>query len=433
MVEAMGIHSPHDEDHPRGAGFKRLTPVNEAHRILLRNVSTRIGEERVSVNDGLGRILAEDIVSPLDVPPFNRAAMDGLAVRAEDTYGASPSAPIMLRSVGNLVIAEIPRIKVGKNEGAMVVTGGRLPDGANAVVMVEYTKQLGDGTVEISTSTRPGENVSHLGEDVSKGTIILRKGTRILPQDMGMLTGLGIREITVKSKPRVAVVSSGNELSEDPVPGKTADVNRPMLLAAVRDLGCEPIDLGIVHDDYEAIRVRLSAALKSADIVLVTAGTSVGPGDIVPKVIDSLGPPGILVHGVAIRPSMPTGLGVADGKAVISLPGYPVSAYIAFIEFVPPLVAHLLGSKLQPPPTVKAKLTRRVAGVLGSRTYVRVTVAGDETGLIAEPIRTSGAGILSSLVQANGFIIVPENVEGYEEGELVDVELFRPWEITGDE
>ena len=398
----------------------------------MRNVSTRVGEERVSVNEGLGRILAEDIVSAVDMPPFDRAAMDGFAVRAEDTYGASPSAPIMLRSVGDLIIGDVPSVKVGKNESASVVTGARLPDGANAVVMVEYTKQLGGGTIEISTSTRPGENVSHVGEDVSKGTVILRKGTRILPQDMGMLCGLGIREITVMSKPRVAVVSTGNELSEYPVPaGKIADVNRPMLVAAARNLGCEPIDLGIVRDDYEAIRARLIAALKSADIVLVTAGTSVGPGDIVPKVIDSLGPPGILVHGVAIRPSMPTGLGVANGKAIISLPGYPVSAYIAFIEFVPPLIAHLLGSKLLPPPTVKARLARRVSGVLGSRTYVRVRVGGDKAGLIAEPIRTSGAGILSSLVRANGFIIVQENVEGYEEGELVDVELFRPWETTG--
>jgi len=398
----------------------------------LRNVSTELGEEKVPVNEGLYRILAEDIVSAVDIPPFNRAAMDGFAVRAEDTYGASPSAPIILRSLGDLSIAEVPRFKVGKNESVSLVTGARLPDGADSVVMVEYTKQLGDGTVEISTSTRPGENVSHLGEDVSKGTIILRKATRILPQDIGMLCGLGIREITVKSKLRVAVASTGNELSENPVPaGMIADVNRPMLIAAVQDLGCEPIDLGIVRDDYEAIRTRLIAALKSADIVLVTAGTSVGPGDIVPKVIDSLGPPGMLVHGVAMRPSMPTGLGVANGKAIISLPGYPVSAYIAFKEFVPKLIAHLLGSKTLPPHTIKARLARRITGVLGSRTYVRVKVHGEQSGLIADPIRTSGAGILSSLVRANGFIIVLENMEGYEEGELVDVELFRPWEIAG--
>lgn len=418
--------------HDKRAGFKHLTPVHEAHRILLRYVSVKVGEEKVSVNAALGRILAEGVVSAVDMPPFDRAAMDGFAVRAEDTYGASSSAPITLRSVGDLLIGDVPSVKVGRNETVSVVTGARLPDSANAVVMVEFTKQLAGGMIEISTETRPGENVSHVGEDVSKGTLILQRGTRILPQDVGMLCGLGIREITVMRKPRVAVVSTGNELSEDPVPiGKIADSNRPMLMAAARNLGCDTIDLGIVSDDYEAIRAKLIAGLESADIVLVTAGTSVGPGDVVPKVIDSLGPPGILVHGVAMRPSMPTGLGVANGKAIVSLPGYPVSAYIAFIEFVTPLIAHLLRTKVLPSPIVKARLIRRVAGVLGSRTYIRVKVSGDKAGLNVEPIRTSGAGILSSLVQANGFIIVPENVEGYEEGELVDIELFRPWETSG--
>jgi molybdopterin molybdotransferase len=199
-------------------------------------------------------------------------------------------------------------------------------------------------------------------------------------------------------------------------------------MAACQDLGCNPIDLGIVIDDYEAIRARLLKGLQVADVVLVTAGTSVGPADIVPKAIDSLGQPGMLVHGVAMRPSMPTGLAVVNGKPIISLPGYPVSAYLAFIEFVHPLIAHLLQTRFLPPPTVRVKLNRRVPGILGSRTYVRVRVAGDKDGLVAEPVRTSGAGILSSLVQANGFIIVPENVEGYEEGEVVDVELFRPKE-----
>jgi molybdopterin molybdotransferase len=204
-----------------------------------------------------------------------------------------------------------------------------------------------------------------------------------------------------------------------------------MLTAAVRDLGCEPIDLGIVGDDFEAIRTKLRDGIKTGDAVLVTAGTSVGPADIVPKVIDSISKPGMLVHGVAMRPSMPTGLAAIDGKAIVSLPGYPVSAYIAFIEFVRPLIAHLLGTRLLPSPTVRARLSRRVVGILGSRTYVRVRVTAETTELIAEPVRTSGAGILSSLVHSNGFIIVPEHVEGYEEGELVDVELFRAWEKAG--
>ena len=246
-----------------------------------------------------------------------------------------------------------------------------------------------------------------------------------------MLTGLGAKHVSVFRKPRVAILSSGNELREHAGDaGKITDINRPMLIAACHDLGCEPIDLGIVVDDYESIRSKLLNGLQTADIVLVTAGTSVGPVDMVPSVIDSLGKPGMLVHGVAMRPSMPTGLAVVNGKPIVSLPGYPVSAYLAFIEFVHPLIAHLLHTRFLPLPQVRARLNRRVVGVLGSRTYVRVRVIIEKDELKAEPVRTSGAGILSSLVQANGFIIVPENVEGYEEGELVDVEIFRPKETT---
>jgi molybdenum cofactor synthesis domain-containing protein len=224
------------------------------------------------------------------------------------------------------------------------------------------------------------------------------------------------------------VLSTGNEIEEKPESGKIPDVNRPTLLSAVRELGCEPIDMGIARDEFGEIQDRLRGAVETSDIVLVTGGTSVGPGDMVPRVIDSLGKPGMVVHGVAMRPSMPTGLGVVNGKPIVSLPGYPASAYLAFLEFVPPLVSHLLGIPLLPMPMVKAKLRRRVAGVLGSRTYVRVQVSESGGNLFADPVRTSGAGILSSLVQANGFLVVPEHVEGYEEGQLVKVELFRPVE-----
>ena len=419
----------HDKHEARGAGFKHLTPTHEAIQTLLQNLSVRLEEEEAAVDTSLGRILAANVISNVDVPPFDRSAMDGFAVKAEDTYSASASTPITLRLVSELHIEDTPRMEVGKNQCASIVTGAQLPAGSNAVVMVEYTKRLNDTTIEIFSEVRPGENGSRLGEDVSKSTVVLRSGTIILPQDIGMLTGLGARRVTVVKKPRVAVISSGSELQDHSSPiGKIVDVNRPMLIAACQNLGCTPIDLGIVIDDYEAIRTKLLKGLQVADVVLVTAGTSVGPADIVPKVIDALGQPGMLVHGVAMRPSMPTGLAVINGKPIISLPGYPVSAYLAFIEFVHPLIAHLLRTRFLPPPTVRVKLNRRIPGILGSRTYVRVKVTSDKDGLIAEPVRTSGAGILSSLVQANGLIIVPENVEGYEEGAVVDVELFRPKE-----
>ena len=425
----MESTASHDKHEARGTGFKHLTPTREAIQTLLQTLSVKLEEEEVAVDMSLGRIIAAEVISSVDVPPFDRSAMDGFAVKAEDTYSASTSTPITLRLVDELNIEDTPSLEVGKNQCAAIVTGAQLPAGSNAVVMVEYTKRLNDTTIEIFSEVRPGENVSRLGEDVLKGAVVLRSGTMILPQDIGMLTGLGARQVTVVRKPRVAVVSSGSELRDHSSPtGKIADVNRPMLIAACQNLGCNPIDLGIVIDDYEAIRAKLLKGLQVADVVLVTAGTSVGPADIVPKVIDSLGQPGMLVHGVAMRPSMPTGLAVVNGKPIVSLPGYPVSAYLAFIEFVHPLIAHLLRTHFLPLPTVRVKLNRRVPGILGSRTYVRVRVKTDQDSLVAEPVRTSGAGILSSLVQANGFIIVPENVEGYEEGERVDVELFRPKE-----
>jgi molybdopterin molybdotransferase len=413
-----------------GKGFKHLTLAREAFRIVVSNLPKKMFEvETVPLSSALSRILGRDVVSGVDVPSFDKAAMDGFAVIAEDTYGATSTTPVFLRSTGSVQMGTPPEINVTRGQAVSIVTGGQMPRGANAVVMVEYTKQREeDETVEVSGEVHPGENISRLGEDVRKGTVVLKKGTRILPQDLGMLTYLGLNQVQVRRKPRVAVLSTGNELfSGATIPsGKVPDVNRPTLLGALRDLGCEPVDLGIVPDEFDSIRSRLDRGIRTADIVLVTAGTSVGPGDMVPKVIDSLGKPGMLVHGVAMRPSMPTGLAVVDGIPIVSLPGYPVSAYLAFLEFVPPLVAYTLGADSLSRPVVKAKLTRRVTGVLGSRTYVRVLVTSGDQGYVAEPVRTSGAGILSSLVQTNGFVIIPEHVEGYEEGQEVDVELFRP-------
>lgn len=415
-----------------GSGFKHLTPVAEALRIVISNLPKKsLGEQTLPLSSALGRILARDVISQVDVPLFDRAAMDGFAVTAEDTYGATPTAPVLLRTLGSVQLGA-PTVRVGRGEAVSIVTGGQMPPGANAVVMIEYTNKRKDETVEVSNEVHPAENVACMGEDVRKGSTILKKGTRLLPQDLGMLTCVGLNEVAVVAKPKVAVLSTGSELENQPlVPSvymrrMIPDVNRPTLIGALSELGCEPVDLGIVSDEFQEIRSKLEQGIKTADIVLVTAGTSVGPGDLVPKVINSLGKPGMLVHGVAMRPSMPTGLAVVDGKLVVSLPGYPVSAYIAFLEFVQPLVAYALETNSLPRPMVKAKLSRRIAGVLGSRTYVRVLVSCTDGSCIAEPVRTSGAGILSSLVRTNGFIIVPEHVEGYEEGQEVMVELFRP-------
>jgi molybdenum cofactor synthesis domain-containing protein len=417
----LGVSNHHFD--VSGKGFKHLTPTRDALKILTDKIPGHILEvEEVPLSSALHRILAEDLVSPDDVPPFDRAAMDGYAVIAEDTYSASVSSPVLLKAV-----VQAGTVGVKKGEASLVVTGGPMPQGADAVVMVEHAHESKNGTVEVSAEVHPAENVSRIGEDLRKGTVVLKKGQRLLPQDLGMLEYLGFDRVKVKRRVKIAVVSTGNEIRDGPSgAGKIPDVNRPTLLNAIHELDCEPIDLGIAVDELDAIQVKLRQALSAADIVLVTAGTSVGPRDFVPQVINGLGKPGMLVHGVAMRPSMPTGLGLVDGKPILSLPGYPVSAYLAFLEFVPSLVNYLLDTKPLPRPVVKAKLTRRVTGVLGSRTYIRVRVIQREGNSYAEPVSVSGAGIFSSVVRSNGFIIVPENVEGYEEGASVDVELFRP-------
>ncbi|HUK50381.1 MAG TPA: gephyrin-like molybdotransferase Glp [Terriglobales bacterium] len=418
-------------DHEHGTSFKHLTTCDKALQLVLSKLPKRALEaEKVPVQQALGRILSKDVVAQAHVPAFDRAAMDGFAVNAEDTYGASISAPVFLHNVGEIRIEEKPNLTLKRAESIAIVTGGQMPQGANAIVMIEHTRAMGKETVEITSEVHPAENVSRAGEDVERGSIVMTKGTRLLPQDLGMLRALGLVEIEVAQKPRVAVLSTGNELTDGDLRegNRIPDINRPTLMGALTELACEPVDLGIVPDQFDSIRDKLVEGIRDCDMVLVTAGTSVGPRDMVPNIIDSIGKPGMLVHGIAIRPSMPTGLAVVDGKPIVSLPGYPVSAYISFLEFVHPLICHILDTNLPPRPRIRARLNRRIAGVLGSRTYVRVKVTMSNGVCMAEPVRTSGAGILSSLVQANGFIIIPENVEGYEEDHEVEVELFRPLE-----
>jgi molybdopterin molybdotransferase len=294
--------------------------------------------------------------------------------------------------------------------------------------MVENTKRLETGDIEIYAPVAPGENVSQVGEDVKQGTVVLEKGGKLKPPDLGLLVALGRGTVNVVQKPKVGVLSTGNELL-DVSPGETAkiaDVNRPVLMAMVEESGGMPLDLGIARDDTEQISRKLKQGLASTDLVLVTAGTSVGKGDLVPDAIDELGKPGMLVHGIAMRPSLPTGLAVVDGKPVISLPGLPVSAMLAFSTFAQPLILRMLETEPDPQPKVKARTTKRIVGVPGFRTFIRVQVRESDGKLIVEPLRAPGSGILTTLTRANGIVVVPENVEGFDEGAEIEVQLFRP-------
>lgn len=414
----------------RDRGFKEVTKIEDARRIFYEALPSKSSpSELVPVPEALNRILAEDVKAETSVPSFDKAAMDGYAVVAEDTFGASQTNPSLLRMIGESKIGETPRILLHRGETAAIATGAPVPQGANVVVMIENTKRLDTGYVEVYSAVAPGENVSQVGEDVRQGTVVLEIGRKLKPPDLGLLVALSRRSVRVVRKPRVGVLSTGNELSAGKSSGgKIVDVNRPTLMAMVEECGGMPVDLGIAKDDPKQISQKVTQGLTSADLVLVTAGTSVGKGDLVPDVINALGKPGMLVHGIAMRPSLPTGLAVVNGKPVVSLPGLPVSAMFAFSTFVQPLILKMLGAEPDPQAKIRARTTKRIVGLPGFRTFIRVRVKEEDGKLVAEPLRTPGSGVLTTLTRANGIVVVPENVEGFDEGAEIEVQLFRPVE-----
>ncbi|MEM3672646.1 MAG: molybdopterin molybdotransferase MoeA [Candidatus Bathyarchaeia archaeon] len=418
----------------KARGFSEQTSVEEALRKYLKEVKIEVLQaEKTHITEALGRVLAEDVVSETDIPHFDRSAVDGYAVRSHDTFGASPTNPIVFDIVGAVEVGQTPAVIVDGQKAARVATGAPIPKGADSVVMLEYTEIIGDNKIEIYRPTTPGENVSQKGEDVKKGEKVLSKGTVLQPQDIAILAAIGKVDVKVVRKPRVAILSTGNELVEpkhEVAMSKTIDSNRFFLFAAVKDAGGEPLDLGIAKDDITEIKSRISEGLAKADLVLVSGGTSVGERDLAPEVVNSLGKPGVVIHGIAMRPGKPTALAAVNGKPVILLPGYPVSNMMAFNTFAKPLISKMLGTSVGKPPghVVKAVMARRVLSSPGVRDFVRVIVKKMDEGYVADLVRTRGAGIISSMVKANGLVVIPEEKEGIEEGEEVEVILLRTLE-----
>jgi len=405
--------------------------VDEAREKFFASVKIpELEADSIPLSFALGRILAEDVIASTNVPPFDRAAMDGYAVVAEDTFGASQTNPIILKLVGSVQMGSVPGFEITRGTAASIPTGGPMPKGANAVVMLEYTKRI-DDKVEVYVSIPVGDNVSLSGEDVRRGEPVLHKGTRLKPQDLGILASLGMATVKVLRHLKVGILSTGNELvdvGQPPGTGKIIDANRTILSAWARELGCEAIDLGIARDDEEEIRARLSTGLETADLLLVSGGTSVGAGDLVPEVINKLGNPGMVVHGVSMRPAYPTGLASVDGKPVILLSGYPVAAMIGFYVFARPLIHRMQGSGEGQPQTVLGRLLRRIPSPGGMRTFARVVAKRVNGEIVIEPLRVGGSGMITTMIKANGMVVIPEDIDGYETGEEVEVILFRPLE-----
>jgi molybdopterin molybdotransferase len=417
------------------AGFQELTPLDTALQRLRATITHRITEtEMVRLESSLGRILAEDVTARISVPEFDRSAVDGYAVIAEDTYGAAPQNPIVLKLVATIEPGasplELPTIRRG--EAAKIMTGAPIPRGANAVVMAEHAKQT-NNKVEITRQVAELQNVSRRGEDYSEGEIIARRGTMIRPWHIAAIAEQNITTVKVLRKPKAALITTGTELAplgSEKMPGKIIDTNRPMLKALLEEAGAEVVDLGNAPDSVEEIGERIRTGLSTSDLVIITGGTSVGESDLVPEAINKLGEPGVIVHGLRIRPAKPTGIGIINGKPIFMLSGFPVSSYIGFKILVKPCISLMTGAKEVPPPIVRGRLTRRVAKPAGIRAYVRVKVVRTGEAIMVEPLMLTGSGLLSTLTKGNGILEVPEMLEGYEEGEMVEVELTQPLEET---
>lgn len=413
-------------------GFMRLTNIGDALKKFFSQVNLdRMPAENILIIEALGRVLADDVIAMSDVPSFNRAAVDGYVVKAEETFGASPTNPLIFDILGNIEIGFHKNLILERQQAAKIATGAFMPRGSDAVVMVEYTEKVGEGKIEIHSSLTPGENVSQRGEDVKRGEKILSSGTLLHPQEIGIMAALGYKEISVVKKPKVSILSTGNELIDDEQNvglGKIFDTNRPILFAMVKELGGEPFDLGIAKDNLTDIKSRIYKGIESSDIVLVSGGTSVGTGDLVPEAINALGNPGVIVHGISMKPGKPTALAAVCNKPIVLLPGFPVATMIAFNVIVQPILLRMLGaSHLQfERRVIRARMLRRLPSSLGDRTFVRVLVKMLNGNYVVEPLRTIGSGIISSMIRANGLVVIPEEKEGLEEGEEVEVTLFRP-------
>lgn len=394
-----------------GKFFKSLMDVQSARKIFLDAAQPVKSIEILPVETADHRILADDIVSEMDVPHYSRSAMDGYAVKADDIIGASPSSPVMLK----LTYGDIT-----SNTCSIVHTGSPIPRGADAVVMLEDSRVI-KATIEITTQVHPGKNVGEIGEDVAAGEMVFKAGHQLRPADLAVLGSMGIRDIEVFHKPLIAIIPTGEEVVPRGIPlesGQVWETNSLMTASYVSRTGGIPRINDIVSDDPQLICKAIHAN-SDANMLIICGGTSVGKRDHVAAVIKEMGE--LPVHGIAISPGKPTALGIVNKKPILCMPGYPVAGYIALLAFGKDMIRKIGHIPLTQEKILKLPLYRKITSRQGYETYVRVRIKDDTT---VEPVMTSGAGILSSVAKADGYVIVPPNIEGYGAGTMVDVILF---------
>jgi molybdopterin molybdotransferase len=407
--------------------FLDLLPPGEALNRLLDHIKAQPHPELVDTAQALNRVTSSAIKAPHPLPSFPRATVDGYAIRAADAFGASDSLPAYLTVIGEVPMGAKAEFSLSPGQCALIHTGGMLPQGADAVVMIEHTQSAAPGEVEILRAAAVAENVLKTGEDVSLGEEVIAAGTRLRPAEIGGLMALGIVRVAVGRKPKVGILSSGDEVvppESDLKPGQVRDVNAYTLSALVEEAGGEPLRYGIISDQVDLLRAAARRALADCDMVVITAGSSASERDLTAQVINELGSPGVLVHGVNVRPGKPTILSVCDGKAVIGLPGNPVSALVIASLFVVPVVLLLLGIQQKPvEPSVTARLAINLASQAGREDWVPVRLLSSLSGWLAEPV-FSKSNLIFSLTRADGLVRIPADANGLAAGEKVEVFLI---------
>lgn len=407
--------------------FRSVVTLEEA---LQRYVSTvrpePRGEEVVPLERALDRVCAADIYASEDLPPFHRSTVDGYAVRSEDVLHASARVPSVLRVVGEVRMGELAEAEVLPGQCVRVPTGGAVPGGADAVVMQEHVRLDGQ-LAYVLRPVQPGENVLHRAEDVRQGEVVLHRGTRLRPQELGLLAGLGVVELPCYLPPRVAVFSTGDELvppDHQPRSGQVRDMNSYTLTAQVNRLGCVARFGGILPDHAQTVEEALKDAMRTADLVIASGGSSVGTLDVLGEVVPRLGPPGVVVHGIAIKPGKPTLLAFCEGRGVVGLPGHPVSAMVVFDLLVRPVLEGMLGLReaLRGPRVVPAHLVAPLAAPPDRDEFVRVKLRWQEDVLAAEPV-LGKSGMITTMTRADGYVRIPMGAR-LEAGSQVGVCLF---------
>jgi len=407
--------------------FLELLPPPDALSTLLENLPASPAPEEVETSQALGRVTFSAQKAPHPLPTFARSTVDGYAVRAADTFGASESLPSYLNLTGEVPMGAEANFFLEPAQCALIHTGGMLPGGADAVVMVEHTQNVRAGEVEILRAAAVGENVIKIGEDVNQGQEILPAGVRLRPAEIGGLMALGITRVSVARQPRVGILSSGDEVippEADLKPGQVRDVNAYTLSALVQEVGGMPVRYGIIPDQAAVLEAAAAKALEENEVVVITAGSSASTRDLTAQVINKLGKPGVLVHGVNVRPGKPTILALCQSKAVIGLPGNPVSALVIASLFVTPVVERLLGLQVsRPRPSVPAELTINLASQAGREDWVPVRLLSSPGGYQADPI-FGKSNLIFTLARADGLVRIPPDANGLAAGESIQVYLF---------